>query len=161
MVPADSHRIPRVPCYSGYRSEIFSCLLRGFHPLWQTFPGLSDRKKFCYSVILLQQYLPVLQRRLCNGCNLTHKRFRLFPVRSPLLRECQCLFLFLRVLRCFTSPGSLPYTMDSCMDDRVLTCRVASFGNLRVKGYWHLLAAYRSLSRPSSPPDTKASTLRP
>ena len=26
-------------------------------------------------------------------------------------------FLFLRVLRCFSSPGSLPYTMDSCMDD--------------------------------------------
>ncbi len=31
--------------------------------------------------------------------------FGLFPVRSPLLREWS---LFLRVLRCFSSPGSLP-----------------------------------------------------
>ncbi len=31
-------------------------------------------------------------------------RFGLLPVRSPLLRE---LFLFLEVLRCFSSPGSL------------------------------------------------------
>src|SRR3989338_7112607 len=37
-------------------------------------------------------------------------RFRLFPFRSPLLGE-SILFLFLRVLRCFTSPGLLliPY----------------------------------------------------
>ena len=27
-------------------------------------------------------------------------------------------FLFLRLLRCFSSPGSPPYTMDSCMDAR-------------------------------------------
>ena len=29
-------------------------------------------------------------------------------------------FLFLRVLRCFTSPGSLPATMDSSRDEAVL-----------------------------------------
>ena len=29
-------------------------------------------------------------------------------------------FLFLRVLRCFTSPGSLPATMDSSQDEAVL-----------------------------------------
>ena len=34
-------------------------------------------------------------------------RFRLFPVRSPLLRKSNIFFLFLRVLRCFSSPGSL------------------------------------------------------
>ena len=27
----------------------------------------------------------------------------------------RCFFLFLRVLRCFSSPGSPPYTMYSCM----------------------------------------------
>ena len=32
------------------------------------------------------------------------RRFALFPVRSPLLGEYS---LFLRVLRCFSSPGSL------------------------------------------------------
>ena len=29
----------------------------------------------------------------------------------------RCFFLFLRVLRCFSSPGSLPYVMDWRMDD--------------------------------------------
>ena len=32
----------------------------------------------------------------------------LFPVRSPLLRESLVYFLFLGVLRCFSSPGSPP-----------------------------------------------------
>ena len=35
------------------------------------------------------------------------KRFRLFRFRSPLLTE-SILFIFLWVLRCFTSPGTLP-----------------------------------------------------
>ena len=42
-----------------------------------------------------------------NDCSLIHAiGFRLFPFRSPLLRE-SILFLLLRVLRCFTSPGLL------------------------------------------------------
>jgi hypothetical protein len=42
--------------------------------------------------------------------------FRLLPFRSPLLREYS---LFLGVLRCFSSPGSLPAPMDSVQDDAV------------------------------------------
>src|SRR5919204_3524328 len=40
--------------------------------------------------------------------SITRSRFGLFPFRSPLLREC---FLFLEVLRCFSSLGALhaPY----------------------------------------------------
>ena len=38
---------------------------------------------------------------------------------------------------------------------------VVPFGNLRIKGYLHLTEAYRSLSRPSSPPRAKASAMRP
>ena len=38
---------------------------------------------------------------------------------------------------------------------------VVPFGNPRIKGYLLLPAAYRSLSRPSSPPGAKASTRRP
>ena len=37
-------------------------------------------------------------------------------------------------------------------DTHVLRGWVVPFGNPRVKGYLHLTAAYRSLSRPSSPP---------
>ena len=44
--------------------------------------------------------------------------------------------------------------------DRVLLCRVAPFGNLRINVYVPLPAAYRSLSRPSSAPDAKAFPLR-
>ena len=39
--------------------------------------------------------------------------------------------------------------------------RVVPFGNLWIKGYLHLPRAYRSLSRPSSPPRAKASAMRP
>ena len=45
-------------------------------------------------------------------------------------------------------------------DDWILSSRVAPFGDLRVKGYLLLTAAYRSLSRPSSAPDAKAFPLR-
>ena len=72
----------------------------------------------------------------------------------------RCFFLFLRVLRCFSSPGSLPYVMYWRMDDRGLLCRVSPFGHLRVTGYLLLTAAFRSLSRPSSALSAKASTLR-
>ena len=44
----------------------------------------------------------------------------------------------------------------SMQDDWILSSRVAPFGDLRVKGYLLLTAAYRSLSRPSSAPDAKA-----
>ena len=37
---------------------------------------------------------------------------------------------------------------------------VAPFGNPRIKGHLHLPEAYRSLSRPSSPPRAKASAIR-
>ena len=36
------------------------------------------------------------------------------PFRSPLLRKSIVFFLFLRLLRCFSSPGSRRNTMDSC-----------------------------------------------
>ena len=70
-------------------------------------------------------------------------------------------FLFLRLLRCFSSPGSLPYVMDWRMDDWSLSSRVSPFRNLRLIGYLLLPAAYRSLSRLSSALSAKASALRP
>ena len=59
--------------------------------LSHTFP-LTDR--FVTSIC------QTLQPRPCK-----HGRFRLFPVRSPLLGE---YFLFLQVLRCFSSLGAPP-----------------------------------------------------
>ena len=47
---------------------------------------------------------------------ITISRFGLFPFRSPLLGESFAYFLFLRVLRCFSSPGSpcqAMYSLDN------------------------------------------------
>ena len=68
-------------------------------------------------------------------------------------------FLFLRLLRCFSSAGSLHIPMYSVYDDRGLLCRVSPFRNQRVIGYLLLTVAYRSLSRLSSALSAKASTL--
>ena len=67
---------------------------------------------------------------------ISHERFRLFPFRSPLLREwanfartnslrskSDILFLFLWLLRCFTSPGFLPLPMYSVTDHAAFPAR--------------------------------------
>ena len=72
----------------------------------------------------------------------------------------RCFFLFLRLLRCFSSPGSPPYVMDWRMDDGGFLRRVSPFRYLRINGYLLLPEAFRSLSRPSSALSAKASTLR-
>ena len=68
-------------------------------------------------------------------------------------------FLFLRVLRCFSSPGWPRPPMFSAAGDRSSTCRVFPFGHPRINEYLPLPTAYRSLSRPSSPSRAKASTM--
>ena len=72
----------------------------------------------------------------------------------------RCFFLLLRVLRCFSSPRYLMmcYFTHTPMTDHYIS-RVPPFGNLRFIGYVLLSAAYRSLSRPSSAPSAKASTV--
>ena len=75
------------------------CLLfrvRGFHALWPGFPSRSTI------------YLKSLM--LTHNPEEHAPRFGLFPFRSPLLRKSIIFFLFLRVLRCFTSPGPLLHT---------------------------------------------------
>ena len=82
----------------------------------------------------------------------------LIRVRSPLLTE-SLRFPFLRVLRCFNSPRLPRYGMDSRTDTP--KGWVPPFGNPGINAFWQLLRAYRSLTRPSSPPCAKASTKRP
>ena len=69
-------------------------------------------------------------------------------------------FLFLWVLRCFSSPGSPCMAMYSPYSDRGILCQVSPFRNRRGNGYVLLTAAFRSLSRLSSALSAKASTLR-
>ena len=70
--------------------------------------------------------------------------FRLFRVRSPLLAESLDCFLFLRVLRWFTSPGSLPAPMDSERDTR---CSHLVGSPIRKSPDHRLLASPRGLSQ--------------
>ena len=70
-------------------------------------------------------------------------------------------FLFLCLLRCFTSAGiALPNLYIQLGVFKLSFKRVFPFGNLRIKAYLRLPEAYRSLSRPSSAPDAKAFPLR-
>ena len=120
--------------------------LRDCHPLRSNFPERSSR---CLCT-MAWSYYPVH--------TLLYARFGLFPVRSPLLGESLNYFLFLWVLRCFSSPGS---PLHSSADNHPSGNWVVPFGNRGIKGHLHLPRAYRSLSRPSSPPRAKASAGRP
>ena len=70
------------------------------------------------------------------------KWFRLFPFRSPLLRESRLLSPP-QLLRCFSSLGIPPYAYEFSAQSRQRR-GVTPFGNLRVKA---CLTAHRSLSQ--------------
>ena len=82
------------PCFTAFR-------LRGSHPLWPAFP-----KPFCYPVLSLLRSEP----RSASRHGLASSAFARRYLRN------RCFFLFLRLLRCFSSPGSLPCVMNWRMD---------------------------------------------
>ncbi len=87
---------------------------------------------------------------------LLHPRFGLLRVRSPLLAQ-SLLFSIPPGNEMFQFPGFAPHLVRYRH-----RCRwVAPFGNPRISEYLPLHAAYRSLSRPSSPPRAKASFMCP
>ena len=144
MVPPASHRVPRVRWYSG------SC---------------RRALGFAYGILTLSDLpshavrLPsALASAVRNPMGIATHGLASSPFARRYLGN-RCFFLFLRLLRCFSSAGSPCMAMNSPCSDQVLPGRVSPFGNLRVNGYLRLTAAYRSLSRPSSAPDAKASTL--
>ena len=145
MVPPASHRVSRVPWYSGY-CHVFNYFAYGaFTPLWPAFP-----KPFGY-----------VQRSIMQSSTpqCMHRGLGSFPFARRYLGN-RFFFLFLALLRCFSSGGSPPYVMCWRTDAYSLCMRVSPFGNLRINGYLRLPEAYRSLSRPSSALSAKASTLR-
>ena len=146
MVPAHSHKVSRVSWYSGSR--------------------LAD-SSFAYGAFTLSGWLSQNHSaKLVRSITRSEPRNARIPVWAlpfslAATHRITCCFLFLRLLRCFSSPGSPPYVMDWRMDDRSLSCRVSPFRNLRVNGYLLLTVAYRSLSRLSSALSAKASALCP
>ena len=145
MVPPVSHRVSRVRRYSGSSLTEIVFRLRGYHPLWPAFPYRSAKLSCrCVSPQPRRINPPVcpLPRSLATTCGISVD-FSSSPYLDVSVQAVPHLRLF-----------------DSTQADRVLLCRVSPFGNLRVKAYVQLTAAYRSLSRPSSAPDAKAFPLR-
>ena len=148
MVVVDSRRVSRVPRYSGACHEPNCFRVRGYHPLWPVFPDDSVSRSVGNS--------PALHR--AGPTTPTHprmNRFGLFRVRSPLLAESLFCFLFLQVLRWFTSLSSLPRTYE--FSPRILHFQRSGFphseifGSTPVCGFPKLFAAYHVLHRLPSP----------
>lgn len=162
MVGQDSHEVSRVSCYLGLRTVLTNALrLQDFHLLRLAVPSHSAVHLLCNKTTSLQgcpsgtRYPP---HKTLAGYNCAE--FGLFPFRSPLLRE-SLRFLFLGVLRCFTSPGiafhSYEFRMKLCGITRIGFPHSEIFGSKRVcSSPKH----YRSLPRPSSPCSAKSSTIR-
>ena len=145
MVPPVSHRVSRVLRYSGTRLTEISFHLRGCHPLWLAFPY--------HSVNLFCRCVGPQPRRINPS---------VCPLPRSLATTCGISVDFSSSPYLDVSVQAVPHVhlFDSMHADRVLLCRVSPFGNLRVKAYVQLTAAYRSLSRPSSALDAKAFPLR-
>ena len=130
MVLAYSDRIPRVPPYSGY-----FLLLNNF--TYGAFTLFRRAFQHC-SIIVLNGFWSPSPHRYC------YLWFGLFRFRSPLLSESLFYFLFLRVIRCFSSPGSLHYTIYSC-NDTITLLMVSSL--IRISTDQCLFATPRSFSQ--------------
>src|SRR5438552_17871168 len=101
MVVGDARRVPRVPRYSGACHEPHSFRVRGYHPVSPVLPDYSATRSVGNS--------PALNRAgPTTPIDPKTDRFGLFRVRSPLLTKSLNCFLFLQVLRWFTSLSSLP-----------------------------------------------------
>jgi hypothetical protein len=131
MVPADSCGVSRVPHYSGCPWSCLGFRLRAFHPLGSDFPFASPNLHSLVS----GSYNPG-----GNASGLGYVR-----VRSPLLAESLSYFLFLRLLRCFTSPGFASLSLfDSGKNGRIL---IPPGYPIRKSPDHRVFAAPRSLSQ--------------
>lgn len=97
MVRAASYEVPRASYYSGTPLNAYSFRrLRDFHPLWSTIPGGSTRTNSAQGA-----------RNPGTNPGLGYSDFARRYLRN------RCLFLFLQVLRCFSSLRSLLTPMYS------------------------------------------------
>ena len=145
MVPADSHRVPRAPRYSGCRLAAPTLRIRGCHPLRRHFPEASAR----------------VARARCRGPTTPrgrrHRpRFGLLPVRSPLLGE-SLLFSLPGGTKMFQFP---PFASEAMLP-RMTALQAAGLSHSETRGSKvictspRIFAAYRVLHRlrePRHPP---------
>ena len=144
MVPAVSIRISRVPTYSGYQLYHKYLHVQDFHLLWYDFPDI-----FHFILIIIALVLQPRQRQNVIGLGYS-------PFDRHYWGNHFC-FIFLPVLRCFSSRGLLLVLL------RVPRLQRGGLPHSEINGYIGYLllpVAYRSLSRPSSPLRAKAFTMR-
>ena len=145
MVPPTSHKVSRVSWYFGYCLSLFVFPYGAF-----TLSGRLSQYRSGNSEYNLLQSLTL---------QCTHRSLGSFPFARRYFGN-RFFFLFLRLLRCFSSPGSPCMPMYSTCSDWSSSRRVSPFRHLRINGHLLLPAAFRSLSRLSSALSAKASTLR-
>ena len=158
MVLTDSHRISRVPYYLGSFSSVHNVSSTGLAP---SMTGLSrpfDYIAFycCWSADQLgSPATPIMQRLPA----ITHDRFGLFRVRSPLLTE-SLLFSLPVGTEMFHFPT---FPLPALYIQAGITgSSPAGFPHSEIlgsKSVYRLPEAYRRLLRPSSAPNAKASTV--
>ena len=135
MVPAASDGVPPAPPYSGSRLTRSRFRLRDFHPLRRAFPGASAtapaslwRPYYPARAATPTVWAPPLSLATTRGITLV-------------LFSCRYLDVSVRGVRPALPDGARPSAG-----------RVPPFGHPRIQGHLRLPAAFRSLSRPSSPP---------
>ena len=115
-----------------HRSVLNRFRLRGYHPLWPDFPD-------CFRLAISRSYLrshnpDATRRDIGLGCSRFARHY---------YGNHYC-FLFLRVLRCFSSPGSLSYL---CIQHRCTAALPPVGFPIRKSPDQSLFAAPRSLSQ--------------
>ena len=145
MVPPSSHGISRAPRYFGYCSSTFVFTYR----ILTFFDQPSHAVRL--TIVVLNA---VLNPERIAPLGLASSAF------ARHYSQNLGWFLFLALLRCFSSGGSPHIPIYSVYDTWASLMWIAPFGDLRIKVCLPLPGAYRSLPRPSSAPDAKASSLR-
>ena len=145
MVPPSSHGISRAPRYFGYCSSTFVFTYR----ILTFFDQPSHAVRL--TIIVLNA---VLNPERIAPLGLASSAF------ARHYSQNLGWFLFLVLLRCFSSDGSPHIPIYSVYDTWASLMWIAPFGYLRIKVCLPLPGAFRSLPRPSSAPDAKASSLR-
>ena len=149
MVLADSHEIPRVPCYSGMHTlRTVSVSSTGLSPTPVLFPTSFDytQQHISVSVMLNRTHTPH-NTMYATPARLTRTRFRLIQFRSPLLPE-SLLFSLPAGTEMFHFPAFPPHALY--IQTRVTTLTsggVSPFGDPRINA---CLSAPRGLSQIST-----------
>ncbi len=163
MVLPASHRVPRVPWYSGTPPrEADPFRLRGYHPLRHRFPTISAMDRLCDSP-RDPQPPPATPRnpRCATPAGLNTHLVWAVPISLATTLGIALAFSSWGYLDVSVPPVRLPTLCIQVGISRFLRDGLPHSGISGSKLARQLAGAYRSLPRLSSPPGAKASTICP